>query len=420
MPLFDDPPLRDFPDRAMRRLLEDPANLGELLGAVQPELSRHLDFSRVEPVKRTFLMEDWRERECDLFFRVPYRTPTMEQWILVCILLEHQSAPDPRMPLRLLIYAALYWEGEWKHWEDRHQAYEPLRLTPIVPIVFYTGQTAWTASRNLADLIAGPDEFRPFAPQWQTLFWNLSEQDPEVLLSSAEAWLQALAVVRTEGEELATFQGVLRRVLPRLERLCGQQRIRALDLLWFVLSWALRRRPRRERKELEEIIRASLADPEAQKEVATMSKSLDMTWEQEMRVIAEERAKVMAQGMAEERAKVMAEERARVLAEEWAKAMAEERAKILAEERAKVMAEERAKVLAEERAKVMAEAMLQEWEKLVLLRLCRDNLRALLQERFGVIPDTVLQRIEACDDLERLKAALRQIVHINAPEELQV
>jgi len=380
MPLFDDPPLRDFPDRAIRRLLEDPANLSELLGAVQPELSRHLDFSRVEPVKRTFLMEDWRERECDLFFRVPYRTPTMEQWILVCILLEHQSAPDPRMPLRLLIYPALYWEGEWKQWEDRHQAYEPLRLTPIMPIVFYTGQAAWTASRNLADLIAGPDEFRPFAPQWQTLFWNLSEQDPEVLLSSAEAWLQALAVVRTEGEELATFQGVLRRVLPRLERLCGQQRIRALDLLWFVLSWALRRRPRRERKELEEFIRASLADPEAQKEVATMSKSLDMTWEEEMRVIAEERAKVMA------------EERAKVLAEEWAKAMAEERAKIL------------------------AETTLQEREKLVLLRLCRD----LLQERFGVIPETVLQRIEACDDLERLRAAVRQVVHITAPEELQV
>jgi len=226
MALFDDPPLRDFPDRAIRRLLEDPANLGELLGAVHPELSRHLDFSRVEPVKRTFLMEDWRERECDLFFRVPYRTPTMEQWILVCVLLEHQSAPDPRMPLRLLIYAALYWEGEWKQWEDKHEAYEPLRLTPIVPIVFYTGQTAWNASRNLADLIAGPDEFRPFAPQWQTLFWNLSEQDPEVLLSSAEAWLQALAVVRAEGEELATFQGVLRRVLPRLEQL------RAASVTW--------------------------------------------------------------------------------------------------------------------------------------------------------------------------------------------
>jgi len=376
MSLFDDPPLRDFPDRAIRRLLEDPANLGELLGAVHPELSRHMDFSRVELVTRTFLMEDWRERECDLFFRVPYRTPTMEQWILVCVLLEHQSAPDPRIPLRLLIYAALYWEREWKQWEDKHQAYEPLRLTPIVPILFYTGQTAWNASRNLADLMAGPDEFRPFAPQWQTLFWNLSEQDPEVLLSSAQAWLQALAVVRTEGEELATFEAVLRRVLPRLEQLRGQQRIRALDLLWFVLSWALRRRPRRERKDLEEVIRASLADPEAQKEVASMSKSLDLTWEQEMVLIAEERAKVMA--------------------------------------------EERAKVMAEERAKVMAEAKLQALEKTLSLRLCRDNLRDLLQERFGTVPEAVLQRIEACEDLNRLKACLRQVLHVNAPEELQL
>ena len=31
-----------------------------------------------------------------------------------------QSSPDPRMPLRLLVYSALYWEREWKAWEQEH------------------------------------------------------------------------------------------------------------------------------------------------------------------------------------------------------------------------------------------------------------------------------------------------------------
>jgi hypothetical protein len=43
-------------------------------------------------------MEDWGNRESDLLFRIPFRSPAAETPVLVCILLEHQSAPDPRMP----------------------------------------------------------------------------------------------------------------------------------------------------------------------------------------------------------------------------------------------------------------------------------------------------------------------------------
>ena len=36
MSLFDEPLLHDFPDRAIRKLLEDPRNLRDLLRAVVP------------------------------------------------------------------------------------------------------------------------------------------------------------------------------------------------------------------------------------------------------------------------------------------------------------------------------------------------------------------------------------------------
>jgi hypothetical protein len=32
--------------------------------------------------------------------------------VLVCVLVEHRSGPDARMPLRALVYAVLYWERE--------------------------------------------------------------------------------------------------------------------------------------------------------------------------------------------------------------------------------------------------------------------------------------------------------------------
>jgi hypothetical protein len=65
------------------------------------------------------------------------------------LLIEHQSEPDPWMPLRVLLYAALFWNAEWKRWEREHPEGAP-RLTPIIPIVFHTGLTRWRANRTLA------------------------------------------------------------------------------------------------------------------------------------------------------------------------------------------------------------------------------------------------------------------------------
>ena len=70
MSFFEDPPLRDFPDHAMRRLLEEPANLRDLVSAVLPDLVAALDFTRVQYEAREFLMQDWRKRECDLFVSI--------------------------------------------------------------------------------------------------------------------------------------------------------------------------------------------------------------------------------------------------------------------------------------------------------------------------------------------------------------
>jgi hypothetical protein len=281
MPLFDEPPLHDFPDRAIRKLLENVHNLRDLVQAVVPELAAGFDFERAVLLDRSFLMEDWRGRESDLLFQVPFRTPEVPP-VLVCVLIEHQSGPDPRMPLRILLYAVLYWEREWKQWEDRHPRGEPLRLSPVLPIVFHTGPEPWRTNRQLADLLTGPDQFKGFAPSWQTLFWNLSEHSPQELLSAAGDWLRALAVVRAEQDDAEAFLGVFAEVLRRLESLSATDKLRWHDLVWFVLSWALRRRPRQERVQLFDVARASQSELARQQEVQTMSQTIEQTWEQEL------------------------------------------------------------------------------------------------------------------------------------------
>jgi hypothetical protein len=52
------------------------------------------------------------------------------------------------------------------------------------------------------------------------------------------------------------------------------------------------------------------------------------------------------------------------------------------------------------------------------LRMARDMLRTLLVDHFGAVPETLQQRIDATDDLDRLRAAVRQVSHLQKLEDL--
>ena len=91
MPVADDEPLRDFPDRALRQLLGYPQHLRSLLRCVVPELADGFDCDRARSLEREFPLDDWRRRESDLLFLIPYQTAGEELWALVCVLIEHQK-----------------------------------------------------------------------------------------------------------------------------------------------------------------------------------------------------------------------------------------------------------------------------------------------------------------------------------------
>ena len=288
--------LHDFPDRAIRRLLEDPRNLREIIADLFPDLAERFDFDHVENVRRDFLLEDWRGRESDLFFRLPFHDEGGDQPTLVCLLVEHQSRPDALMPLRILVYAVLYWEREWKEWQDDRDRSELLRLTPVIPIVFHTGERPWGTNRELAELMDWPVLLRPFAPHWPIQFWDLAERSARELLEATGAWLRALAVVRAEREGMDSFAEVDAEVLQKLESLASREQIRWHDLMEFVLSWAFQRRPKHEAEKLKKIAADSQTDRRRKKELRVMATALGQTWEE---WAIEQRAEGKAEGKAE-------------------------------------------------------------------------------------------------------------------------
>jgi predicted transposase/invertase (TIGR01784 family) len=93
---------------------------------------------------------------------------------LLYLLFEHQSSPDPAMPLRLLGYVM---EILTQH----HKAHG-FPLPPVLPLVLHQGPEAWNVSTAFEDLFELPEDLapalRPFLPQFQHALLDLTRFDP--------------------------------------------------------------------------------------------------------------------------------------------------------------------------------------------------------------------------------------------------
>jgi hypothetical protein len=236
--------IREFLDRGTLWLLEDPVQVRDLLQILEPSLAQRLDFDRAERVNRSFIPADLQKQESDLIFRVPFlddmAEPGREVWVYV--LLEHQSAPDPEMGLRLYLYMGQLWDSQRRAWRDANRPPEQRRLHAIIPLILYTGSTPWSAPIGLANLMDLPVELEPFTPGWETLLLNLHETPPETLTRFATAVGWALRVLQTERAPRAEMERVLVEAMVGLEGLTEEQSGQWLRVAWFLVLLLLHRR----------------------------------------------------------------------------------------------------------------------------------------------------------------------------------
>jgi hypothetical protein len=237
-----DPPLiREFDDRSSLWLLEDPQHLGGLLQILDPDLADRLDFTHARRMNRSFIPADLQKEESDLIYAVPFRDRSdREVWVYV--LLEHQSEPDPLMPLRVYLYMGELWDTQRREWEDRQTPAADRRLLPIIPVVYYTGEKRWRQPISLKSLMDLPPVLERFVPDWETLFLNLRHTPPEALTRFASAVGWALRVMQAERAPLAELEQVLREAMRGLEGLSEEQAGQWLRVAWFFVLLVLHRR----------------------------------------------------------------------------------------------------------------------------------------------------------------------------------
>ena len=168
--------LAHFADRSARGLLITPENVRALVELVAEQIAAFLDFSQLTALNRSFLSQTLREQEADLVFRVPFRDPALGEEMLIHILIEHQSSVDKQMGFRFLGYMYNLWLAEQQRWREADVPPPQRRLRPILPVLFYTGNTPWNLPLSPVSAIDVPEALTPFAPTFEVLLLDVKHR----------------------------------------------------------------------------------------------------------------------------------------------------------------------------------------------------------------------------------------------------
>lgn len=165
-------------DQSYKNLFSHPQLVRDLLqGFIKEQWVAGLDLDTLEKVNGSYIVDDLREREDDIIWRVRWG----KEWIYVYLLLEFQSTVDPYMAVRLLTYVGLLYQDIIK----TKQLLGNGKLPPVLPLVLYNGERAWNASRDIGSLIQHiPGGLEQYRPDFQYLLIDESYYQPENLPTS--------------------------------------------------------------------------------------------------------------------------------------------------------------------------------------------------------------------------------------------
>ena len=260
--------VRHFPDRSLRRLLQDPAYVRYLVGLLAPELLGYLDFDSGVQQNRSFIAEDLRQREADVLLRVGFRETIAHEALHICILIEHQSRPEWLMRLRMLIYMLRIWEGEYRQLGSRVEGQQ--QWSPILPILFYTGSDRWTEPMPLTEVLNVPEVLQRFVPTFDVLFLDVKHTESETLTQSGHPFGWLLRVLQEEHADEATFRKALETAAAQISRDTGAQAEQLREALNYLILLIFHRRDAHERDAFIDILKQQSQD---ETEVETMAQT---------------------------------------------------------------------------------------------------------------------------------------------------
>lgn len=131
-------------DYGYRKLFSNATIFRQLLETfVNQDWIKDIDFSSAIPLNRSFISNEYKERETDLVYQVKIK----DKEAFICILIEFQSNVQKFMAVRILHYISSF----YIYYIENNNNVK--KLPPIFPILLYNGDNNWSAPNNINDLI---------------------------------------------------------------------------------------------------------------------------------------------------------------------------------------------------------------------------------------------------------------------------
>jgi len=153
-------------DNSYKQLFSHPRMVKDLLrGFMSQKWVNQLDFRTLSKVSGHYVTEDLRDREDDIIWKVRHSSQK-DEWLYIYLLIEFQSSVDPFMAVRMMVYIGLLYQDLIK----AKVISTGQKLPPVLPLVLYNGEEAWSADCEVSKLIAPfPPELEKYCPHLEYL-----------------------------------------------------------------------------------------------------------------------------------------------------------------------------------------------------------------------------------------------------------
>ena len=129
-----------------------------------------LDFGQAELLPQKFVTERLRAGAHDVVWRVPDRDGES----FVVFLIEHQSAVDFAMPMRMLLYESAFWRLHGAATPAARKSAQGYRWPLVLPIVVYTGTGPWSGALALGEILAHGADFADLCAHTQYVLVDIA------------------------------------------------------------------------------------------------------------------------------------------------------------------------------------------------------------------------------------------------------
>ena len=164
---------------------------------------REIDYDDIELIDRSFVGDEFAQRESDIVYAVHLR----DREVYIYVLLEFQSTVDKTLPLRMLAYILSLYERLYRNSRKG-------TLPAVFPILLYNGPRRWTAPYTIQELIQPTIPGR-YIPSFRYYAVIENEIPDDVLktingLVSAVIYLEKRDETRAIGEIVDTVVELIR------------------------------------------------------------------------------------------------------------------------------------------------------------------------------------------------------------------